>query len=67
MTYLNKTIKISDGKKLFLIGSHEKCDLLVPELYHFEICINVTSFTIFTYLDEEEADAEHGLWYKLRP
>ena len=51
MTYQDKAIKIGDQKKLFLIGSHEKCDLIIPSLYHFEVCINVTNFTIFTHLD----------------
>ena len=50
-----------------MIGSHEKCDMVVPSLYHFEICINLTSFTIFTHLDEDDACPEHGLWYKIRP
>lgn len=57
MTYQDKTIKMNDQKKVFLIGSHEKCDLVVPTLHHFEVCINMANFTIFTHLDEDEADA----------
>lgn len=67
MKYQDEVIRIGDNKKVFLIGSHSKCDLVVPSLDHFEVSINVTAFTIFTHLDEDEAEIEHGLWLRLRP
>ena len=66
-SYEGKKYQVNEQKKLYLIGSHEKCDLVIPSLYQFEVCINLPTFTIFTHLDEEEADAGHGLWYRLRP
>ena len=65
-SYDSKPVYVSDPKKLFLIGSHPKCDLVVAPLYQFEVCVNLSTCTIFTNLDEEEAAFEHGLWLKLR-
>lgn len=53
ISYQGQAIKIDEQKKLYLIGSHPKCDLIIPSLYQFEVCINLGSFTIFTHLDEE--------------
>lgn len=34
-TYQGKTIKICENKKIYLFGSHKKCDFIVPSLYEF--------------------------------
>ena len=34
-TYKDKTYRIEDHTKLFLIGSHKSCNLVVPSLYQF--------------------------------
>lgn len=52
MSYDGRTIKVQEHQKLFLVGSHSRCDLVIPCLYHFEVCINVSTFTIFTHLEE---------------
>lgn len=52
MSYHGRIIKIHEHQKLFLVGSHPRCDLVIPSLHHFEVCINVSTFTIFTHLEE---------------
>lgn len=66
MSYRGEILKLSEHTKMFLIGSHRKCDLIIDSLQHFEVCINLNTFTIFTHLDEEDASTDHGLWYRLK-
>lgn len=66
ITYQGKVIQITEQRKIFLIGSHKKCDLKIPTLYEFEICLNLANLTMFTNLGEEDASADHGLWFRLR-
>jgi hypothetical protein len=62
----NNTTLSLPFKSVFLIGSHPKCHLVLPNLYSFEICINTSQMHIYTNLEEEEAALDHGLWYRLK-
>lgn len=66
-TYQDSTHRISDPTRLYLIGNHKSCDLVVAGLYQFEVCVNPATNSIWSPLDEEEACPEHGLWLKMPP